>query len=452
MTDKNAAAEGAAPFEFTFAEPESWKRVIGVTIATPYFEDEYARQLRVARKTHERPGFRKGKVPLAMVERDLGPEVRMQALEAVVPRAYQAAVVDRKLVPVADPSFENLKMDEGEPITLDIVVQVRPEVEAVGYDDLPLTLREPKVGDAEVDETVDQLRESKAVTETVERAGARGDVLKVDVTPLDAAGEPEPDKMMADYALELGAKGNLPVFDEGLDGAAAGETREITATYPDDYPGEELRGRIVTYRIAVKEVQQRLLPEADDAFAASLKEGQTLLELRTAIRDDLQAELDRRAERETREEILDRLLERNPVDLPPALIDDFVESGLGDFHRRNQYQGRPNTAEGDAEYRRQARPAAERALHGMLVLESVQRQEKIEVADADVDERIDEIAATNGFELEQYRAYVNQGEERRRIAHDLAETRTYDFLKSRADFTGKSAKKDKGAAKNADQG
>ncbi len=447
MTDKTKDAAGAPPFKMEVDAPEMWKRIVKVTVDPDYFDQKYAGELREARRGHVRPGFRKGKVPMAMVEKELGPQVRFQTVEKVIPEAYQVALAEHGFSPVSDPEFDNLKMDEGEPVTVDITVEVRPEIEPEGYDDLPLTARDAEVADQDVDEALKRLRESRAVVEKVERPAALGDVLKTVIAPLDDAGEPDKAKEIKDYPLELGVEGNFAAFDEGLKGAVAGDVRDVEVTYPDDYGAEDLKGRTVTYRIEVQEVSQRTLPELDDAFAATIKQGQTLLELRQAVRADLEAEQERRVESETRDEILDLLIERNPVDLPPSLVENYLDSTIEEMKRRNQYMGRETSAEDEAKYREIGRPSAEKALRGMLLLEAIQKAEKIEPEAEEIEEQIIETATANHFDPEQYKAYLMQGNNMSRVVHEIVEKKAYDFLKSRAVF---SEKKDKEAEKAAD--
>jgi len=422
------------PFKLTVSEPETWKRVLEVEIDRTYFEDEYAKNLRQARKAHARPGFRKGKVPLTMVEQDLGGEVRMDTLEKVVPRAYQAALVEHKLVPVSDPVMDDLKMEDGEPVKLSLAVEVRPEIEARDYDDLPLKEVEAELPAGAVDETLERLRDSRAAWDPVDRAAAGGDQLKVDITPLDDEGRAQEDKIARDYVFVVGAEGNFEAFDEAMTGTATGDERDVTVTYPDDYTNEELGGQTITYHLVVKEVLEKQSPELDDAFAASLKDGQTLLELRTSIHDELLAEEQKKAEYEVRERIVDLLVERNPVELPPSLVERYLDSSLEEMKQRSAYMNEtPTEAQLDA-YRETGRPRAERSIKAMVILEAIRRQEDIAPTDAQVTARIDEIAEKSGFPPEGYREYVKSNGDDERIRHDLSDEMTFAFLKSRAKF------------------
>ena len=427
-------SETATPFKLTVTEPEMWQRVVQVEIETAHFEAEYAKNLRKARKTHARAGFRKGKVPMAMVEEDLGGNVRMDTLEEIVPKAYQAAVIEHKFYPVTDPVLKDLSMDEGEPVKLALEVEVRPQIEPKDYNDLPLTTREAVLKDGAVDEALEQLRASKAPWEAVNRAATKGDKVKVDILPLGEDGEPDEARKTEGYQIELGDPNNFEAFDEAIIGAKAGEDVEASISYPDDHPAEQMRGQSMTYRMAMVEVTEKVLPEVDDAFASTVKDGQTLLELRAGLREELQTEEERRVEHEDREEIVGLLIERNPVDLPPSMVKDYVNGMVEEMKQRSQMYGRvPSDEEAEA-YREGAMPEAEKTMKAMFILEAIRDAEKIDVTAEDIEARIEETANENGWPVEQYREYVKTNKEVDRLAHELAEKRTFEFLTSRAKY------------------
>ncbi len=434
MTTEPQRDDAQAPYKTTVSSPESWKRVLDVEIDRDYFDGEYRKNLRLARKQHVRPGFRKGKVPLEMVEKDLGGEVRMDTLEAVVPRAYQAAVVEHALHPVTDPVMQDLKMDESEPVKVSLAVEIRPEIEAADYDDLPLTSREPELAENAVEETLNQLAASRAVWDVVERPAAAGDQLKVDITPLDEAGERQADQVAEDYSFEVGAEGNFAEFDEAMTGASAGDEREVSVSYPDDYVNEQLQGRTVTYHIVLKAVSEKSEPVIDDAFAASLKDGQTLLELRATVREELMAEETKKVEAASREQIVDLLVERNPVELPPSLIERYLDSSVEQMKQRSQYMGRPASDDDVKAFRESGRPQAERSLKAMIILESIRRKEDIEVTPEQIEAKIAEIAEKSGFPVDGYREYVKQNGDDERIAHEIGDDLIFDLLRTRADW------------------
>ncbi|MFN2370001.1 MAG: trigger factor, partial [Candidatus Krumholzibacteriia bacterium] len=383
------------------------------------------------------PGFRKGKTPKALVEKELGGTVHYEALDALIQQAWVTALIEHRLRPLTDPApggGENLGPGDTGPLRIDLAVEVRPEVEAGDYDGVQVRRRAVLVRDEDVDEVVDRLRESRAAWEAADRPAATGDRLTVDLVPGEGADGPEAGRAIADQRFVLGEQSNMAAFDEALAGAAVGDLREIRVDYPADHPNDRLQGRTIVFACTVKAVEARILPAADDAFAAALEEGKTLAELREAIRADLEREAGRRVAAELDEQILRELVARHDVPLPPSMVERYLDSGLEELHRRNARYGREADAGEDARYREAARPHAEQALRGMLLLEAVRRREGIKVEPAEVDERIEAVARENGFPVDDYRKFVDSGDgsERERLAYDLLERRTYDFLLSRA--------------------
>ena len=431
MSENNQQPRG--PIRTTVEAPGPCVRVIKAEIDREVYDKEYAGRLRKAVKGHQKPGFRKGRTPKAVVEKAVGGALRAETIEALIPKAWMAALVEHRLAPLTDPSLANFEFGDEGPLTFELSVEVKPELEVQGYDGLTVKRREATVADAEVDEFLERLRESRAVYEAVERPAADGDRLTLDLTPGIPEGDSGETRTIEGEQFVLGAETNMPAFNAELTGVGAGDRRDVEVEYPDDHPNEQLRGRTVTFGCEVKEVAERVLPEADDAFAAQVAEGKTLSELRDRIRDDLEQEADRRVAAEVDQQLIVELMARNDVPLPPSMVEKYLEQGLAEMKRRQAQQaGRETTLEQDEEYRTAGRPHAEKALAAMLLLEAVRKQEDIKVRPEDVDERIEEMAAEHGFEVDRFREFVKSGDEIERIEYDLLERCTYDFLLSRA--------------------
>jgi trigger factor len=421
-------------FSLTLESPDPCRRIIKVTVPRAEYERQYEQRLTRAVRGHQRPGFRKGKTPRAIVEKELGGRLRVDTVEALVPQAYRAAVIEHRLHPLTEPELSNLAFADDQDLTFDLAVEVKPEVTAQGYEGLRVTERAIDVSDQDVDEVLERLRDGRGFYEPAARAAAAGDRVLLDLVPLDADGAADEARRAVDQRVTVGAETNLPAFNEALPGAQAGDTRDVTVTYPDAYPNPDLQGRTVTFRAEVKAVEQKVLPALDDAFAAQLDEGQTLLELRARIREGLTAEARQRAAEDLDAQILEQLIAANDVPVPPSMVEAWLQSGLQEQQRRHQHAGRPMTEEEDRHFREVARPVAEHQIKGLFLLESVQRQQNITVTAEELEARIEAIAAEHGFDLDKYRKYLEQGEEKDRIRQGLLERKTYDFLLSRAEF------------------
>ena len=304
-------------FRLTVETPEPWQRVIKVTVPRSEYDKQYQSRLTAVVRAHQRPGFRKGKTPRGVVEKELGGRLRAETFEALVPQAYRAAVIEHRLLPITEPTLENLAFEDDQDLTFDLRIEVRPEVTAVDYEGLPVTERTVEIEAVEVDEVIERLRENRAIYEKVDRAAAEGDQVVLDLAPRRDDGSLDEEKKITDQRLIVGGEQNLPAFNEALTGVEAGQEREIEIEYPTEYPNQDMAGRAVTFLCQVESVRARVVPQVDDAFASQLEEGQTLLELRGRIREGLEEEARKRAAQELDEQILDGLVARNEIPVPP---------------------------------------------------------------------------------------------------------------------------------------
>lgn len=422
-------------FKITVESPESWQRVIKVNVPDAEYNRQYQQRLAAAVREHKRPGFRKGKTPRSMVEKELGSRLRRDTFEGLVPQAYREAVIEHRLFPINEPQMSNLHLENGEDVSFDLTIEVRPEVEVKDYEGMALSERQVNITDDEVDEVLTRLRDSRASFEAVERAAKDEDQVVLDLVPLGEDGEPQDERKMNAQRLTLGDSNNLPAFNDGLQGVEADQDLDIQVAYPDDYPAEALQGQTMTFRCHIVSVEEKKVPEASDEFAAELQEGQTLEELKTNIREGLENEGKKRVAQELDDQVLDALIAGNDAPVPPSMLEAWLASGLQDMRQRAAQMGREVTAEDEAEYREAAKASAERQIKGMFLLEAVRRAEEIDVTDEDINAKIEETAAEHGFDVEKYREFVEQGEEKDRLRHNLLERRTYDFLISRAGVT-----------------
>ena len=337
------------------------------------------------------PGFRKGKVPPEMVLQRLGREaVLTQALESSLGDWYERAMVDSGVIPVGDPKLDLTDLPEqGKPLRFSIEVAVRPKAELGEYKGLEVGRDEPEVPEEAVETELNRLREGFARLNPVDREAKQGDAVLIDYEG-KVGGEPFEGGAARDYLLELGEGRVLPELEKALDGAKAGETRQATVPFPDDYPAEEVAGKTAAFEVTVKEVREKELPELNDEFAAEASEFDTLAELRENISDQIKQILDRQIAERFREAALDAAVENAKVGVP----DPVVEARAAEMWRRVerslqrqgvdpesylQMQGRTRE-----EMMEQARPDAERALKREAVLEAVADAEGIEISEGDM--------------------------------------------------------------------
>jgi trigger factor len=357
---------------------------------------ELGRELKIA-------GFRKGKVPPQVVLQRVGREAVLDdAVRRALPAWYEEALNDAHLATVGDPNVNLGDLpDKGDPLTFTIEVGIRPPAKLGEYKGLEVGRREPEVAKEDVDAELERLRESLASLDTVERPADNGDFVVIDfIGSID--GVPFEGGEGRGYLLELGSGRLVPGFEEQLVGASAGDEREVTVTFPDDYPGEEVAGQGAVFATTVKEVKEKRLPELDDDFAAEAGGFDTLEELRADIESKLARAEERAIDQEFREAAVDAAVEGAKLDLPKELVHAKAHEMWHETAHRLQRQGvDPQrylqlVGKTEEELAVDAEPEAERALKREAVLAAVVEAEGIEVSDDEVFEALREAAARTG--------------------------------------------------------
>jgi trigger factor len=345
---------------------------------------DLAREMRV-------PGFRKGKVPPQMVLQRVGRDaVLEQTLRDSLPEWYERALLEAGINPVGDPKLDVASMPgEGEPLSFSIEVAVRPSATLGQYTGLEVGRAEPEVPEEAIEAELARLREGLASLRPVEREARDGDFLLVDYRGT-ADGEPIEGAEARDFLLELGAEGVLEGFDEALTGASAGDQREATVRFPDDYRPERLAGTEATFEVSVKEVREKQLPELDDDFAAQASEFDTLEELREDIVAKLRTVAESRTEEQFREAAVDAAVAQSKVEVP----DDVVTARATEMWERVERSLEARGVPAESYLRMQgrtrdqviedAKPDAEQQLKREAVLAAVADAEGIEVTDAEL--------------------------------------------------------------------
>jgi trigger factor len=345
---------------------------------------DLAREMRV-------PGFRKGKVPPQMVLQRVGRDaVLEQTLRDSLPEWYERALLEAGINPVGDPKLDVASMPgEGEPLSFSIEVAVRPSATLGQYTGLEVGRAEPEVPEEAIEAELARLREGLASLRPVERDARDGDFLLVDYRGT-ADGEPIEGAEARDFLLELGAEGVLEGFDEALTGASAGDQREATVRFPDDYRPERLAGTEATFEVSVKEVREKQLPELDDDFAAQASEFDTLEELREDIVAKLRTVAESRTEEQFREAAVDAAVAQSKVEVP----DDVVTARATEMWERVERSLEARGVPAESYLRMQgrtrdqviedAKPDAEQQLKREAVLAAVADAEGIEVTDAEL--------------------------------------------------------------------
>jgi len=336
------------------------------------------------------PGFRPGKAPAPVVLRRVGREAVLdEAVRESIGAWYSAAIDDARIVPVGEPEFDLGGLpEEGSPLSFSIEIGVRPKAVLGEYKGLDVARPDPAVGDEEIDAEIDAVRERTARLETVDRPAGRGDFLVIDfLGTIDDVAFPGGEAR--DHLLELGSGRFIPGFEDQLQGATAGEEREVTVTFPGDYNAEHLAGHEAKFACTVKEVKTKVLPEIDDEFA--IEQGfDDLAELREDIRSRAAAAQQERLEREFREAALDAAVANATVEVPEALTLARAGELWDQMTHSLSHQGIPKetylklAGKTEEEVVDEAKPDAEASLKREAVLAAIVEAESISPSDTEL--------------------------------------------------------------------
>jgi trigger factor len=379
-------------------------------------------------------GFRPGKAPRSVLEKLYGASVAEEMKQALVAETLSEAVDQSGLVPVSQPSVDAEALADDAPFRYRASVEIKPEISLPDLKGLPARRPAVEVGVEDVESELQGIRERRAplVDEPEGTVAATGHTLVIDyVGTID--GQTFDGGTANGAILELGAERFIPGFEEQLEGASAGEDREIRVSFPEDYGATHLAGKEALFAVHVVRVQRRDLPELDDAFAKELGEFETVGDLRDRIRADLVAGREQAAKGELRRTLMDALIERTAFEVPPGMIEQRLEQRLA---MARQQLGRA-IPEGElnerlVEWREQWRPHAERDVRETLLLETVAREVGCEVEDGAVEERIEQTARDQGIDPARLRHLYEERGMKDALRAQMLEDKALEFLVSEA--------------------
>lgn len=410
-------APDTSDLRIAVAQPRTWARRLTITVPAERVRrerDDVARRL--ARRV-KLPGFRQGKIPQAVVERQFGPAIDREALERVVGDAYREALARHQFQPISQGEVENIDYTPGSDLTFDVEFEIRPVIELSRLGGFRITRERPEVTDEDVNRVLERVREQNAVWHPVEaEAPVDGDAVTVEITPA-AAAKPR------HYHLVLGKGEAVPSVEAAIRTLKPGEERDFTLELPDPEAGEGATREERT-RIRLVEAHRPELPALDDEFARSVGDFDDLATLRARIREDLEREADAEAERGVRHRLLDAIIEANPFELPDSLVYQYLQRLIP------AQEGADPT--GLAEAREVARPAAMRVLRRMMVLERVAELEGLRATSADLDARVEALAERQGRPAGEVWAQLQKTGRLSRLEEEITEDKVFEYLESQS--------------------
>jgi len=412
----------------------SVKKKINIEVEPESVSKEMDKALADVAKKAKIPGFRPGKAPKAVVEKHHGEEVRSEVMQRLISESYLHALEEHKLNPVEMPAIENVSsLAKGSPLSFTATVEVRPKIELGTYDGIEVKEQEITVSDEELNQTIDRLREMYANLEVIEgRPLEKNDTAVIDFEGFRDGKSIEGAKA-SDYMLGLGSNTLIPGFEDQLVGMNKGETREIKVTFPEDYNNKDLAGKEATFKVTLKEIKKKVLPELNDDFAKDIGQDKSVAELKEGIKKDIDIRKRNEQTSAQREALLSKLVESHTFDVPPGMVERELMSMARSYATRMARRGMDMKSIDIEKFREENRSMAEKRVKGTLLLDEIAVKEKLDVTDQEVTSALTVMARSSNQSLDAVRKYYESQEGGLdNLRASLIEEKTLSLLLSRA--------------------
>lgn len=373
------------------------------TIEAKKFDEGMKKVYAKSAKYFNIPGFRKGKAPMAIVEKQYGPEIFYEdTFNEVVPEEYERELKENNIEAVSRPEIEVKQMGKGQDLIFTAVVQTKPEVKLGKYKGIELKKIEYNVTDEDIEHELGHMADRNSRLVTVEdRPVENGDITVIDFEGFVDGVAFEGGKA-ENHELTIGSNTFIPGFEDQIIGMKTGEEKDINVKFPEEYFSEELKGKDATFKVKLHEIKKKELPELNDDFAKDTSEFDTLEELKKSIKEKLEEENKNKAKYETEDAAIKAVSDATEVEIPSGMIETEIDNMVRDIETRLSYQGMKldqyleMMGKSMEDFRKEYEEQAKTSVKTRLTLEAIEKAEKIQPSDEEVDKKLKEMAAMYG--------------------------------------------------------
>jgi trigger factor len=379
-------------------------------------------------------GFRKGKAPLALVEKMYGASIFYEdAANEIIPMAYEKAALESELEIVSRPEIDVVQIEKGKPFIFTAEVAIKPEVTLGDYKGIQVEKKEVTVTDEEVMDRIEKEREQNSRMLTVDdRPIQKDDIAVIDFEGF-VDGEPFEGGKAEGHSLTIGSGSFIDNFEDQLIGKSIGDVLDVNVTFPEEYHSEELAGKPAVFKVKINEIKAKELPELDDDFAQDVSEFDTLDEYKENIKATLKESKEKELKTAKENEIVDKIIENASMDIPEPMIESQVNQMAEDFAQRMSYQGLSLdqyfqfTGMDSRKFIESLRPQALKRIQSRLVLEAIVKAEGIQVSEEELDKELTEMATMYKMEIDKLKEMIGD-KEKEQIEADIAVQKAVDFV------------------------
>ena len=409
-----------------------------IEVSSEEFEKAIAKAYKKNKNKISMPGFRKGKAPRAMIEKMYGKGVFYEdAANSIIPDAYADAAKESELEIVAQPEIDVTQIESGKPFIFTATVALKPEVTLGEYKGIEVEKKEVEVTDEEVDTEINRVRESNArMIDIDDRAAQDGDTVFIDFDGYVDGKQFEGGKA-EDYSLVLGSHSFIDNFEEQLEGKNIGEDVTVNVTFPENYQAEELQGKPAEFKVKIKEIKVKELPELDDDFAQDVSNFDTIAEYKEDLKKKLAENKEEALKREREETVIGKIIENAQMDIPEQMVEAQTRQMTQEFAQRLSSQGlsidqyMQFTGLTPQKMIEELKPQALKRIQSRLVLEAVVAAENIETSEDELNKEIENMASMYQMEVDKLKEVIGE-EEKKQISLDLAVQKAVEMVTSAA--------------------
>lgn len=379
-------------------------------------------------------GFRKGKAPIAKIKTLYRDRIKGDVVNELVQEHYTKALDEKSLEPISFPQIQVSELDESKPFKFSASFELRPEVKLNTYEGLSVEKEIFEMDEKHVENVLNNIRQSHASREPVleDRTAARGDIVVIDFEGFKD-GQPVPNTQATDFELDLGSNQFIPGFEEGLEGSKPGQNRELDLTFPTDYHAKDLAGTKILFKVTVKALKKKVVPELNDEFAQRVG-FENLEKLKETLLNDHKTSEEKRIQDDLKAALLKALVDKNPVDVPNSLLQEQRKMLIDDVKNRMKNQGMSDAEfeEYVAKWNDDFNESAKFMIQSSFLISAIGQKENLLATESDFDAKLDEYSKQTGIEKAKLKNFYKEGDQRSRLMYRLTEEKVLDLVKSKA--------------------
>ncbi len=418
-------------------ELSSIKKKLFIEVAEDVVTSELNDAYKKIAKTANIKGFRKGKVPRAILEQHYGPKAQYDAVGSLINNSLYKAIVDEKLDAVSQPEVvQSSEVEVGKPFTYEAEVEIRPVVEAKDYTGIEVDKEVVPFDEESVEKQLESMAANNTQLEVTKRKLAReGDTVIIDFEGF-IDGTAFENGAAKDYQLELGSNSFIPGFEDQVAGMKREQEKEIEVSFPEGYGAKDLAGKPAVFKVLLKEIKEKIVPKFNDDFAKQF-DAENMDALRERLKENTIAQEAERSETQVTEAIVNELIARNEFDVPDGMVKNQLNYLKDSFTQRLQSQGMTLEMLGmsDDSFAATYREMAVQQVKADLLVASIAQQENFDASDEDVDAKIKELAESNNAPLEQVQQYFDNEQAKAGIKSQIVHDKVLKYLRDNAKIT-----------------